>query len=465
MPPPTVGDAWLKSRRFGIVVDAGSSGSRLQVYSWRDPVAVREELGDAVRHQLPKVEKGTQNNEDWSTKTEPGLSSFAANVEDIPAYLAPLLDHARTVIPPLLHTKTPLFVLATADSPSQDGPCGRSVRIITGQEEGMFGWIAINYLMDGFGPFDTDRTTYGFLDMGGASTQIAFEPSTDYQESSPSDSLFPISLRMLGGEEVKHRVFVATWLGYGTNQARERYVRRLAEARDLEGGLIQDSCLHNGLRRSEGIAHLSDSSFHSLTVVGTGSFERCLAETLPLLNKAAPCQDTPCPFDGVHVPPIDFSMSHFIGVSEYWYSSEHVFGLGGAYDFVQYGRAAQEYCGKDWKEVLSMHDQDKANAKATGSIPGVQLAMRDKVEISRLETQCFKAAWIINVLHEGLGMPRIVDPGGNSSTHGDDVTAQADRKGLGRVKPAFQSMDSVGDIAITWTLGKMVLEASSERTD
>ncbi len=27
------------------------------------------------------------------------------------------------------------------------GPCGSSVRIITGEEEGLFGWIAVNYLM------------------------------------------------------------------------------------------------------------------------------------------------------------------------------------------------------------------------------------------------------------------------------------------------------------------------------
>jgi len=84
----------------------------------------------------------------------------------------------------------------------------------------------------------------------------------------------------------------------------------------------------------------------------------------------------------------------------------------------------------------------------------------NKVEVSRLEMQCFKAAWVANVLHDGIGMPRIVDPGGNDSTHGDEVAAQAKNKGLG--KPTFQSLDSVGDIAISWTLGKMVLEASKE---
>lgn len=422
--------------------------------------------------------------------------------------MRPLLSHAREHIPPSLHKDTPLFLLATAgmrllspeeqarilqetcsflsrhsnfkiDDPSDAGPCGSSVRIITGEEEGLFGWIAVNYLMDGFSSSSDNRTTYGFLDMGGASTQIAFEPSPESQKT--TKNLIDVRLRLLGGEEIHHKVFVTTWLGYGTNQARERYVGNIIT--EYETSLpeqiddddvdhhVPDPCLPHDLQLTEhpvhpstpASAHLMDS--HRL--VGTGSFEECLKKTAPLLNTTGPCPDTPCLMNGVHVPPIDFSVSHFIGVSEYWYSSEHIFGLGGAYDFVQYERAASDFCSRNWKSILAEHEKSRRRHRLGGDgevLKDGKVVEAGKwgpnVEIPRLQMQCFKAAWITNVLHEGIKLPRIVDPGGNLSTDGDKVEMQAERKGLGR--PTFQSMDSVGDIAISWTLGKMVLEASKE---
>ena len=439
-----------------------------------------------------------------------GISSFAENPKGVSEYLRPFLDYARTHLPPSVEVETPIFLLATAgmrlltqeqqveilketchffktqtsfriDDPSSAGPCGSSIRIITGEEEGLFGWLSVNYLMDGFTGHSQDRTTYGFLDMGGASTQIAFEPSLA-ERNNPENSLIEVRLRLLGGEEIIHKVFVTTWLGYGSNQARERYVAQAVNAFESNrtanpdsSDTILDPCLPKDLKLVGQPLQSPSAPQHSKqphTLVGTGSFEQCLEKTSPLLNKDAPCSAPPCLFNGVHVPPIDFSVSHFIGVSEYWYSAEHVFGLGGAYDFVQYERAAAEFCQREWADILQQHknSQLEGGKERLGGDGEVEKDGRivsvgkwgDNVEIPRLQMQCFKAAWVVNVLHSGLGMPRIIDPKGNLTVAegGSAVSAQAQQKGLGR--PAFQSVNTVGDIAFSWTLGKMVLEASKE---
>lgn len=422
-----------------------------------------------------------------------GISSFGDNPDGVAAYLEPLLEHARNHIPPSLQPSTPVFLLATAgmrlltskqqtevleatcthlkthsrfklDDPSSSGPCGSSVRIISGEEEGLFGWIAVNYLTDGFSGAGEQPLTYGFLDMGGASTQIAFEPSPAESQKS-ADNLIDVRLRLLNGKEVEHKVFVTTWLGYGTNQARERYVSavvndylyRYPSANPYQ--LIPDPCLPKDLRLREASASSSTATY---TLVGMGSFDQCLARTLPLLNKSVPCPDSHCLFNGVETPHIDFAAAHFIGISEYWYSSEHVFGLGGAYDVVQYERAAEDFCGREWSDIVDQHGRDKA---VWGQGAHIEGTWGPEVELSRLQMQCFKAAWIVNVLHEGLGMPRIVDPGGNNTLDNDgakEVEEEAAHKGLGSKRPVFQSLDTVGDVAISWTLGKMVLEASKE---
>ncbi|KAL8283988.1 hypothetical protein RQP46_005101 [Phenoliferia psychrophenolica] len=491
--------SWSQGRQFGIVIDAGSSGSRVQVYSWVDPdiaTQIRRANKESLE-VLSKVEAGVEDGDGWHIKVEPGISTYGPHPEEVGTYLRPLIEFAASVIPSKQHSSTPIYLLATAGMrllpPEQRDAvllstcaylqsfdfllpdCLENVRVITGEEEGLYGWIAVNYLMDGFDKHDHSPTadkhakessTYGFLDMGGASTQIAFEPSHDEREKHASD-LLSVQLRLLSGREVQHPVFVTTWLGFGTNQARERYVDQEIKAHlrasdeahangtpHVESGhgvvLVDDPCLPKSLM-------LSEARHKGYTLRGTGDFETCVRRTEPLLNKEVACLDEPCLFNGVHVPHIDFSVNHFIGISEYWYSTQDVWSMGGVYDFVEFERNAVEFCGREWDAIMDDH---KTGAK-----------WRSSVELARLESQCFKAAWVINILHDGIGIPRIIDRGGS----GDDVNQT--EKGIKGAKkiglvasavpikarpPSFQSLNQVNDVAVSWTLGKMVLEVSKQ---
>ncbi|GAA6013899.1 hypothetical protein JCM8202_000853 [Rhodotorula sphaerocarpa] len=489
--PATPASTWAHGRKFGVVIDAGSSGSRVQVYSWLDPERARQERKQDGRSTdvLSKVEKGVEHGDGWHLKVEPGISTLGGDPDAVGDYLRPLIEFASSVIPADQLASTPIYLLATAGMrllppnqqrgvlsaacsyirsyPFQLPDCDEQIRIISGEEEGLYGWIAVNYLMDGFdkhehaagGERRKHSSTYGFLDMGGASTQIAFEPS-EVEQVKHAENLHQIHLRLLSGKDVKHPVFVTTWLGFGTNQARNRYidqkVERHGSVSDADGlgaerpvVLVDDPCLPKGLQ-------LADLRHPGYTLSGTGDFVGCLRQQAPLLNKEAECTDEPCLFDGVHVPPIDFSVNHFIGISEYWYSTQDVWGaaLGhGVYDYVAFERHAIEFCGRDWDDIVRDHREGHAS--------------HSRLELSRLETQCFKAAWIINVLHEGIGVPRIIDRGGRGD--GRNQTEKGISKALDKhlldEPPHFQSMNEVDDVAISWTLGKMVLEVSRGSTE
>ncbi|KAG9319912.1 hypothetical protein KVV02_007327 [Mortierella alpina] len=507
-------EAWLNNRQFGIVVDAGSSGSRVHIYSWINRTHLKEtaparELVGILPTIEPGVQSGAANADAWSMRVEPGIADFKDRPEDVGEHLEPMLDHALEVIPASEIQRTPIYLLATAglrlvqedirlqilantckyikeNYHFQIGECKDHIKNISGEEEGIYGWVAINYLMGGFdnggvkmltpppstsvdadrlesetqqdgleshgGATETDengaphRHTLGFLDMGGASTQIAFEPSLQASREHAND-LTAVSLKTLDGQTLKYNVFVTTFLGYGSNQARRRYVKDylLASHKELledqKPGLqitIEDPCLPKHLKLSE------THTMPHVPLQGTGSFTECLKRVELLLNKDKECHDVPCLFNGVHTPPIDFNINTFIGVSEYWYSSHDILGLGGAYDYEKFERKSAEFCESEWDDI-----KDR---------PEYQNQSQD-----RLEMQCFKSAWLSNVLHDGFGLPRFGDKGANGSTEqSKEVLDKAGQsiKNKNWRPPYFQSINAIKDIQVTWTLGAMLLISS-----
>ena len=215
------------------------------------------------------------------------------------------------------------------------------------RDEGILGWLSLNYML---GTLDSSEihdhgkghSTYGFLDMGGASAQVAFAPNATETEKRLND-LYTIRLRTAAGESKNWNVFVSSWLGFGANEARRRYLNTISPTKNE----LLDPCLPKGV-----VDSITSESAESANMVshirGTGDYETCLANVYPLLSKDLPCNDDPCLFAGVHAPLIDFDVNHFIGVSEYWHTSQdlllHPEGGGDVYDLKIFADRVQEVC-------------------------------------------------------------------------------------------------------------------------
>ena len=410
----------------------------------------------------------------YTKKIRPGVSTWGDHPEDVgPEHLETLIKKAKKKIPDDRHADTPIYLMATAgvrllpkgqqrtllseictyfrqESAFSLPDCKTNIQVIPGETEGLYGWIAANYLLGGFDDADghahgKGHHTYGFLDMGGASAQIAFAPNTTVAEEHGND-LKLVRLRSMNGVSHEYKVFSSTWLGFGVNQARSRYVEQLIDSILIDGEHeVPDPCLPKGLRTTETGA-IIDGKSTELQLVGTGEFDECIRTTKPLLGKEMPCTDEPCLFNGQHVPPIDFDINHFVGVSEYWHTTHGVFASkedDKAYDFNTYQKKVMEFCSQPWHEIKSSIETRKTDP------------------FKEAQEACFKASWLINVLHEGIGVPRVgIDhtptPGINVS---EKIGEAAKEKGF---LNAFQAADEIDDMEISWTLGKMVLYAAGQ---
>ncbi|KAH8705446.1 putative nucleoside diphosphatase [Talaromyces proteolyticus] len=460
--------------RYGVILDAGSSGTRVHIYRWLNNSKARQGASPQELKSLPKI----TTKQDWTKKIHPGISTFAGKPEEVgPDYLDELLQHALDIVPETAVKDTPVFLLATAgmrllsdadrsqilsqtcsffraNSKFLLPDCDVHIQVIPGETEGLYGWIAANYLLGSFdSPEDhahgKNHHTYGFLDMGGASAQIAFVPNSTEVEKHAND-LKLMRLRNVDGSSQEYQIFVTSWLEFGVREARRRYIEALQESVSFpEVTEIPEPCLPNGLRTTIDGQPLPDETNSGSYLLGTGRFDECIRQTYPLLDKDAPCADEPCLLHGVHAPAIDFDVNHFIGISEYWHTTHEIFEMGykdKAYDFNTYQHRVDAFCSQEWAAIEQGLSEERWGSKVN----------REKAfEV------CFKASWLINVLHSGIGIPRVGIEETESSSHNGTKEVLQHGKDKGYVHP-FQAVNKIDSTEVSWTLGKVVLYASSQ---
>nr|XP_031362207.1 ectonucleoside triphosphate diphosphohydrolase 8 [Lonchura striata domestica] len=148
-------DAVLPTRiKYGLVFDAGSTHTSLYIYRW--PADKENDTGIVSQVEACSV-------------AGPGISSYADEPAGAGASLKPCLDRAMKIVPAEQQRETPTYLGATAGMRllrEENGTKAeqvlaevskaigeypvdfRGARILTGSEEGSFGWITVNYLLE-----------------------------------------------------------------------------------------------------------------------------------------------------------------------------------------------------------------------------------------------------------------------------------------------------------------------------
>ncbi|XP_062988533.1 ectonucleoside triphosphate diphosphohydrolase 1 [Elgaria multicarinata webbii] len=348
-----------KNSKYGIVLDAGSSHTSLYIYEW--PAEKENDTGVVQQVHMCGVDG-------------PGISGYTSDVKKAGASLKPCMDKAKEIVPHGKHSETPVYLGATAGMrllSLENGDTAQKVlsaveatlrlypfkfqgaRILSGEEEGAYGWITLNYLSDNFKEsswprsFFSKRTT-GALDLGGASTQITFVPDHEKIESPENTVNF-----LLYGKS--YTVYTHSFLCYGKDQALR--LKLLNDVLDSSTGIFQDPCFQQGYKRTLNISHLrtnpctatkftpNNSTHLQLLIEGAGDYERCLT-SLEEIFSTTNCSYSSCSFNGVFLPQVSGEFGAF---SAFYYVMNFLNVTKEPMDKVI--EAVKTFCSKPWDKV------------------------------------------------------------------------------------------------------------------
>ncbi|XP_066188674.1 ectonucleoside triphosphate diphosphohydrolase 8-like [Sylvia atricapilla] len=354
-------DAVRPSRiKYGLVFDAGSTHTSLYIYRWR----ADKENGTGIVSQVEAC-----------SVSGPGISSYADDPAGAGASLKPCLDRAMKTVPAEQQRHTPTYlgatagmrllrvenstkaeqVLASVSKAIGEYPVDfRGARILTGSEEGSFGWITVNYLLETLVKFSfaeqwehpQNTEVLGALDLGGASTQITFQPGVPVQNSDTS-----VFFRLYG---TNYSLYSHSYLCYGQSQALKRLLAALHQA--SSSAQISHPCYPRGYQENLTVAELYDSPCVRapssarpdlvLTVTGTGDPAACDTAVRSLFNFSCGAQ-WPCGFNGVYQPPV---RGQFFAFSGFYYSL-HFLNLTEGQSLSLVNATIRQICNSSWKQV------------------------------------------------------------------------------------------------------------------
>lgn len=281
---------------YGIMIDAGSTGSRIHTFTFRQ---------HAHTSQLNVI------TEDFYA-LKPGLSSYNNSPSAAASSLRPLLVRAKSRVPTNMHASTPIVLRATAGLRMLGDQSANAILtevrktlrssgfrfdddswagILTGNEEAVYSWMTVNYLLN-----KQPSQTVGTLELGGGSAQVAFVPRDDSVKTHTGNCGMGSEQLKFSGKDLD--LYTVSHLDFGLQKARALLLNKFQASEKLTA----NPCFNRGDAVKTAIPF--DNSGSILSVAGAGDFQACrdlIVESL-ILPSMGQCACKFCTYFGKAQP-------------------------------------------------------------------------------------------------------------------------------------------------------------------
>ncbi|KAF3162361.1 Guanosine-diphosphatase, variant 2 [Orbilia oligospora] len=379
--------------RYVLMIDAGSSGSRIHVYRFNTCTSTPE-----LENEGFKMIKG-------------GLSSYSNDPEAAARSLDELMDLAVTTVPEKYKACTPVAVKATAGlrllgAEKSDAILaavrnrletkypfpvveGNGVAVMDGSDEGVYAWITTNYLLGKIGGPDKSPTAAVF-DLGGASTQIVFEPTFPIKGGgmpeilAPGDHHYDLNF---GGRSFD--LYQHSHLGYGLNEARKAVHKAILSAKFGDSPIdnskpILNPCIAPGMWREVEI----DGIKVNMTGPPHSAAPLCRSFAESILHKDEDCKLAPCSFNGIHQPSLAKTFAREdVYIFSYFYDRTQPLGMPSSFTLEELRDLAAKVC------------EGESGWTMFSAVKGALEELRDRPE------HCLDLNFQLALLHTGYEMP------------------------------------------------------------
>lgn len=399
----------LVQSRYAILISANSQSSTLYIYEYTMDLSVGAAVPQIIQTSAPT--------------TQP-ISDFIGNVQNIQLYFNPLIEFARQELQynQSLISEIPIFFKASGVMRLMANESSYIImqqvisvlsdssfcpfffypgfaHIMSGTEQAAAAWTSANIFQNvdlarlGYSYVDSKPATYGVIDIGATSTQIAFAPVN----MAVLDNTFTVNL----GMQSLWQIYATSYLDLGYSQALALHLQGLAD----EFYAVPDSavvptmldyCFYSGYTENvENTNGTLNVQIWGPAVPAGNQLDLCIdvIESFLFAGSNKFCETAypeQCAFGDRYQPPVQHAeVIGFIGMSALQFSWIYL-NLPSVATIQDFINAAYPLCSMSFSDAMSYYENNPSFIQ----IPGIS---------ENLPHFCFINSYVISVLTTGLG--------------------------------------------------------------